>query len=105
MLYRPWVDLAVPGLAAQYTAEHRYFLGTYGAIAYLGEKVAIQHSSDTFVVPAPPRHHMFNAARLVSMSERAGTPWLSYTIPRRCYEEELLSLLAPVPVPAKEVAV
>ena len=105
MLYRPWVGLVVLGLAAHYTAERRYFLETYGAIAYLGERVAIQHSSDTFVVPAPPPRHMFNAARLVSMSERAGTPWRSYTIPGRCYEEELLPFLALVPVLAEEVAV
>ncbi|XP_021716686.1 uncharacterized protein LOC110684549 [Chenopodium quinoa] len=104
VLYQPWVDLAVPGLAAQYSAECRYFLGTYGATAYLGERVARQHSSDTFVVPASPPRHMFNAARLLSMSEGASTPWRSYTIPRRCYVEKLLSLLAPVLVLAEDVA-
>ncbi|XP_021751006.1 uncharacterized protein LOC110716668 [Chenopodium quinoa] len=41
VLYRPWVGVVVPGLAAQYTAKRCYFLGTYGAIAYLGERVAI----------------------------------------------------------------
>ncbi|XP_021773383.1 uncharacterized protein LOC110737331 [Chenopodium quinoa] len=102
--YRSWIGLVVPGLAAQYTAERRYFLGTYGAVAYLGERVAIQHSSDTFVVPVPPPRHMFNAARLVSMLERAGTPWRSYKILGWCYEEELLPLLALVPVLAEEVA-
>ena len=105
MVYRPWVGWTVPGLATQYFAERRYLLGTYGAAAYLGERVAIQHSSDTFVVPAPPPRHMFNAARLLSMSEGAGTPWRSYTIPGRCYGEELLPLLAPVPVPAEDVAI
>ena len=105
MVYRPWGGWTVPGLAAQYSAERRYFLGTYGAVAYLGERVARQHSSDVFVVPAAPPRHMFDEAWLSSMSEGAGTPWRSYTIPGRCYAEELLPLLALAPVPAEDVRV
>ena len=105
MVYRPWGGWTVPGLAAQYSAERRYFLGTYGAVAYLGERVARQHSSDVFVVPAAPPRHMFDEARLSSMSEGAGTPWRSHVILGRCYAEELLPLLAPAPVPAEDVRV
>ena len=101
MVYRPWGDWTVPGLAAQYSAERRYFLGTYGAIAYLGERVARQHSSDTFVVPAPSPRHKFYPARLLSMSEGAGTPWRSCTM--LCGGATVVVSL--VPVPAEDVAV
>ncbi|XP_021744994.1 uncharacterized protein LOC110710960 [Chenopodium quinoa] len=101
----PWGGWTDPGLAAQYSAERRYFLGTYGAIAYLGERVARQHSSDVFVVPSAPPRHMFDDAWLLSMSEGAGTPWRFYVIPGQCYDEELLPLLAPAPVPAEDVRV
>jgi hypothetical protein len=106
-VYRPWAAFPIPALAAQYTAERRYFLGTYGAVVYLGERVAIQHSSDTFVVPAPPPRHMFHDAlqRDRAGGPSRGTPWRSHVLLEQSYEEDLLPLLAPAPVPSEEAAV
>ena len=72
---------------------------------YLGERVARHHSSDIFVVPAPPPRHMFDERELSSMAEESGSLWRSHVILGRSYAEELLPLLAPAPVPAEDVRV
>ena len=107
MVYRPWADLAIPAPAARYTIERRYFQGTHDATVYLGERVAIQQSSDVFVVPTCPPQHMFHEALMRDCASRssAGTPWRSHVHSGQSYEDDLLPLLAPAPVLSEEAAV